>query len=297
MPDRLAIFCKSFEEDFLRLSQLLESHVKLCPEVPFVLSVPRAHEPALRALGRQNSTVTVVHDEDYAPPGMESLYGWYQQQVCKLSVYKTGLADAYFSVDSDAYFINSIGPGDFYHDGRKRIVYSRLFTKYLPSNDALQDFLLNPGAVSLPDTGAGTIDGFGDRLAVFHRWLESSGDTAPVERGRWINRLFQAPLGTSFQPGQILHASLLADMQLFFGDFGISTVDLINLVPWEYNWYGAWAAAARRDQVALSTSPIVHFASAADVAHARSRGVTASHLASRFKVIQMAARHFNDTRF
>jgi hypothetical protein len=294
---RLAVFCKSFREDFGRLGNLIDSHRLFNPSIPLIISVPHTEVELCNSMAPVGGGVQIICDEDYAPRDMAGMHGWYQQQICKLSIHRSNLADAYFSIDSDAYFVRPVETNDFFHGERPRIVFSNLFTKYSPWNSNLLKYIIDsrytPNDVIVP----GSLDGFASRLEDFRHWLSLTTSSQPIKRAAWINRLFAVPEGTALQPGQILHATLLAAMEKFFLSYGIDLVELIKLIPWEYNWYGSWASAALSNEVALSTSPILHFASDEDVAHARQHGVTQENLAARFKAVQMAARHFDGIFF
>lgn len=297
MPHEVAIFCKSFEDDFYRLRALLNSYEQHCSGIPFILSIPKSQAARLKVDVGLTSSIEVIYDEDYAKPSEVGNYGWFQQQVCKLSIHHTGLAEAYICVDSDAYFVNGLNKDDFFDGSKKRVIYSNLFTKFTPDNALLLSYLLDESFDVPPPPKQGKLDGFTERLAVFFEWLSASGDTNPIGRSAWINNLFEVPANTCLQPGQFFHAALLDEFERFFLKHGITLSDLIRLIPWEFNWYGCWATAAAEGVVSRSISPIVHFASDADVAAAKSAGITEEHLRKRFKVVQMAARHFDALTF
>jgi len=305
LTERLALFCKSFRDDFDRLGLLLHSARQHAGGYAFILSIPRGDLAALRERIGVPSHIKLIFDEDYAPAESNALPGWLQQQVCKLSLHRTGLADSYLVIDSDSYLVAPVADSDFLAGGRRKIVYSSLFTGYYEANVALSKFLTETDEAHAEALASrryckvapGTTEGIAARLAEYRAWLAAEKDPSPMDRGPWINKVFKVQAGTAFQPGQILHAALLAEMETFFAGLGISLADLIRLAPWEYNWYACWAASARPDEVEPSISPILHFASREAVDHARRQRITPAIIAKRFKIIQMAARHFDDRRF
>src|SRR4051794_22633616 len=133
---RCAVFCKSFRDDFDRLVHLVHSFQHfVAPAVSMLISVPREDMTAAQHLLADQPRVTLVCDDEYTDAAARGMGGWVHQQLCKLSVHRTGFADSYFALDSDSYFIRPFGPQDFCTaEGLPRFVASPVFTVYQPHN-------------------------------------------------------------------------------------------------------------------------------------------------------------------
>lgn len=291
---KYAIFCKSFRDDFARLARLLKSIEETNgSDIPMLISVPE-HDIALLSeqINLPNFT-KVIPDEQYTIEGEQFSYGWLQQQVCKLSVHRTGFAESYLMIDSDSYVINPVDRSIFYTETHPNVVYAPVSTKYEPWNDALADIILSRDSPCKLPARSGTLTGFASELAAIR--AEETPDMHPDERGAFIPRLFRAN-NASTQPGQIFHSHILRQLEEFLADHNMSFYDAIRLSPWEYNWYGYFAACNNEEVVGVF-SPIVHFASDIAISDAREKGITLALLRRHFTAIQMAARHFDTLEF
>jgi hypothetical protein len=234
--------------------------------------------------------VKVVCDEDYVPTDRSFVHGWMQQQVCKLMIHRLGFADSFLVVDSDAYFVAPVTEGHFSRDGKPAIVYSDIFTKVENWNGKLVGYLNGEVAQDLGLT-QGSLRLFDRQFDHLKEWFALDRARPPMDSLPRINDVFGTPQGLAFQPGQIFHSAHLEAFERFFGQRGVSIFDLIAMAPWEYNWYACWVSAALGDEVARTTSYTLHFGSDDAVSYAQSIGLTAAQIASKFSVVQMAARH------
>jgi hypothetical protein len=296
MP-RHAIFCKSFRDDFGFLQRLVQTWSEFASQYPMVISVPRIDRTLLLSRIDFPQNVTIVCDEDYTDADHWKAYGWVHQQLCKLSIFKLDLADSYLIVDSDSYFVAPLRDSHFEEDGRSKIVYSGLYTGFVEWNSKFSHFLQteNPDEIAQYTTEQklpfGSIENFDRNLQEKIRLNLESPNTNLLDKGHWINLVFDIPRGIAFQPGQIFSAKHLGEFHNFLIERGLTFSTLIELSPWEYNWYACWVSAVKQENVFRSTSPILHFPSDEAINYARSIGLTPERIASRFPIVQMAARH------
>ncbi len=292
---KYAIYCKSFRDDFLRLERLLDSIKKTNgSNLPMLISIPEQDIGIFKSSISIPDFVTIIADEEYTIEGEKFSYGWLQQQVCKLSVHRTGFANSYLMIDSDSYVINRIEESIFYTNNIPNVVYSQIHTKYEPGNDALAGMILGEIIPNGSIVKSGTLSQFASELAAIK--AEGVPNMHPDERGIYIPRLFQAQR-ISTQPGQIFHSQILHRLEEFLLMHNMSFYDAIELSPWEYNWYGYFAASDNDSEIVGVVSPIVHFASDEAISHAREKGITIKSLCQHFTAIQMAARHFDTLEF
>ncbi len=198
-----AIFCKSFRDDFDRLKLLLSSVAAQKVDLPVLISVPENDLELLKSIVGPSQQAHIVTDESYVIPGTPFQYGWLQQQVCKLSVYRTNFAKSYVMIDSDTYFIDD-ARRLVDHCNQGHIVASSVFTKFFAANDRLIGYL-RQGSSDAPISAAGRLDGFDDRLAVVLDKFDEIDKKKPDEKGHIINDLFAAPQ-LAFQPSQLFHS-------------------------------------------------------------------------------------------
>lgn len=297
MPDhQSAVYCKSFSDDFDRLKNLIDSFSINNPEeIPMLLSVPEKDLSLLAEKIALPAFITLIADEQYTDTERTFQYGWMQQQVCKLSVHKTGFAKSYLMLDSDTYVIAPVTHSLFYTDGTPNIVYSEVFTKYTPCNERLRTYIMSDEAMGGMPLGAGTRDGFSQRLLEIRQHLAQEPSMPPDRRGQFINKLFNCK-NSATQPGQIFHADILIQLDTFLEQNSMNFYDAIDISPWEYNWYGHFCTTLN-EKVYGITSPIVHFASDAAIDDAKHHGITFEMLKKKFVSVQMAARHFETTAF
>lgn len=142
MGRRTAIYCKSFRDDFSRLSNLIESRQKFAPEVPMFISVPKSDIGLLYETMEVPSGVWIAADETYVDENNYSQYGWIYQQICKLSLARTDFADSYLVMDSDTYFVAPVSESLFFKpDETLNIVAGMLNGRFTERNGALLAYL------------------------------------------------------------------------------------------------------------------------------------------------------------
>jgi len=118
----LALYCKSYSRDVLRVNRLLESIERHNRELlPVFVSMPRADRILFEnKLG--SDRCHFVEDEEIAAanPGcsqrmLEILPGGLAQQIIKSEFWRLEIATNYLCVDSDSYFIKDFGQTNFLH--------------------------------------------------------------------------------------------------------------------------------------------------------------------------------------
>jgi hypothetical protein len=290
----IAIFCKSFRDDFDRLQLLIRSVEEQDIDTPLLISVPESDLSSLEAMTGKGRGIHLVADESYVIPGEPFEYGWLQQQICKLSVHLTGFAKSYVMIDSDTYFISGI-ERTIAQCQKEQIVASAIFTKFYAENETLIGYVKGDEPAPLLRL-TGDLDGFDRRLSALDAVMDELLTRSPDQRGCLINELFGVPKA-AFQPSQLFHARMLQGFSDFLAERGMDFYSCIKLSPWEYNWYACFAVAKWQTEIMGACSPVLHFASEADVLAAKDLGLTESDFKKHFVAIQMAARHFDGRRF
>lgn len=108
---KLILFCKSYSVDISRVEVLYESIQQFNQDnIPFYLSIPKSDEALFRSrLGEGN--YSLVFDEDLTDAVKEQSH--FTQQLFKMEFYKTNIAEYFFLIDSDMYFIKDFYASDF----------------------------------------------------------------------------------------------------------------------------------------------------------------------------------------
>ncbi|MGO9991010.1 MAG: DUF6492 family protein [Steroidobacteraceae bacterium] len=295
MRDSVGLFCKSFSGDFKPLAYMLETFGRHNPaELLLTLSLPSGDIKPFEAIfGQQIKNVKIVADESYSEADLTRCSGWFGQQVCKLQSWRTMACEHYLVLDSDCYFLRDIHRGDVLPRAGKPYVAcgSTLRTVLNEQNLDLLKYLygeLDPRVYAVPQEPKKSVD----RLDEFRDYLELyPSKTNPLQRSDIAFKTFGRKRWIYFQPGQIFSKALLRKLLEYFGRHGLSTGQAIQICPWEYNWYGEYAASQHFEDTDFKISPFLHFQKNSDVDFARRRGITAEKIKSKFLLIQMAARH------
>lgn len=297
----VGLFCKSYRGDFVPLRQLIESFQAHNPDqLTLVLSLPHEDLALFRDLfGAYPIYVEVVSDESYAGTDLSRFSGWHAQQICKLMSWHTMDTEHYLMVDSDCYFIRDLCAADLIPAaGKKYLAYvSKLRTVLKEKNQDLLRYIrgeLELTAEWFPAPPEHLVD----RLDEFihYRTLPQDNPDA-IARSDIPMKAFGRREWIYCQPGQIFSVGLLRRLIDCFEAHALSVPDAIRICPWEYNWYGEYAATFGRADTELRVSSFVHFQEAADVEYAQRQRVAEGLLRSRFAVVQMAARHLAALRF
>jgi hypothetical protein len=115
------MYCKTYLGDFDRVSNLVNSfNIFNKDDIFLYISAPENELYLFQPLSSPN--IIVITDESYAKEcfakaghsGMS--LGYVNQQICKLTFYKTGVTRNYLCLDSDTVFIRDFYISDFMHD-------------------------------------------------------------------------------------------------------------------------------------------------------------------------------------
>lgn len=111
--NKIILLCKSYDKDLDRVKVLFESIQKHnIDKIPFYLIIPKKDEKVFRdALG--DNEYYFSFEEDY---NFDVEQSHFSQQLYKMSFYKTGIAEYYYTMDSDMYFIRDFKITDFIAD-------------------------------------------------------------------------------------------------------------------------------------------------------------------------------------
>jgi len=119
--NQLALYCKSYRKDFLRLKKLLQS-INQCnvDAILFYISTPEDQkQEMIDVLGTQEgyqwvSDESIVVSNPRVPVGTEKTRsGGLSQQTIKSEFWRLGLAENYVCLDSDCIFIKDFHVSDF----------------------------------------------------------------------------------------------------------------------------------------------------------------------------------------
>lgn len=115
---KIVLFCKSYINDLPRVVNLIQSINTFNKDnIPVYISVPSVDYPIFKKnLG--NTGVNLFKDEDIANELITQKVnafsiGYINQQIVKLSFWKTNICENYFCMDSDGYFIRDFFKSDF----------------------------------------------------------------------------------------------------------------------------------------------------------------------------------------
>jgi hypothetical protein len=294
---QVGFFCKSYASDFKHLRVMLESFAAHNPDnLPLTLSLPsRDIKPFLVLLGAPKN-VTILADEDYCGFDLATLPGWFAQQVCKLTSWRATGLDHYAVLDSDSYFIADVTRADLTPPpGKTAIVWgSAIRTVLEPSGGerllACARDGWTPALDDLPPVRPPPPLDFSQlhairSLSYEHMSLEARSDA--------IFKFFGAQKWFFYQPGQLFARKVLVEFEQCMASGGLDLVETIRIAPWEYNWYGEYAAAFHSVETEFRASPVFHVATREAAQRAADQGLNEAALARSFKWVQMASRHLD----
>ena len=118
---KFVLFCKSYIGDKQQVRVLIKSYVEHNKDkIPFYISVPRNDLSAFKEIV-SGTTIKLIADEDVTSELISeainsSGVGYINQEIVKLTFWKTEIAENYFCIDSDAYFIRDFYIHDFMYD-------------------------------------------------------------------------------------------------------------------------------------------------------------------------------------
>ena len=214
---RLALLLKSFSDDLPYAQRLLTSFAfHNADDLTLHCVVPQADIPDFSALA--TSRVLVHAEEELlgehlvtAPVG-ELRPGYANQEIVKLAFWETGLAENYFSIDSDAVLLRDFHASDFMRDDETP--YSVLVED--------NDLKTEPGYYRRHWVG---------REAAIRRIMKEVGLTDPIMRTSHGHQILSSVVLRSFRED-------------FLAPRGWSYADALNVSPYEFSWYAMWLQKA-----------------------------------------------------
>jgi hypothetical protein len=121
MKFNFIFFCKSFKGDLHRLKILVNSFNEFNIEnLKLVISIPKSDLPYFNITLNENinlitdESYTLSHLTNYDYKGTKA--GYINQEICKLTFWKTDIALNYFCLDSDSQFIRPFSISDFMYN-------------------------------------------------------------------------------------------------------------------------------------------------------------------------------------
>jgi len=119
----IALYCKSYRKDFLRLKRLLQSITQHNRDhISFYISTPQSdHDLLVQLIGSDGyqwiSDESIIQANTSAPMGVEqNKSGSLTQQIIKSEFWRLGLCENYVCLDSDCIFIKDFKKSDFLAD-------------------------------------------------------------------------------------------------------------------------------------------------------------------------------------
>lgn len=213
--ESIVLYCCTYARDVLRarrLAQSVAAHNK--ERIRFYVSVPRRDLDLFRThLGAGLAEILCEEDILAANPALDpgrlyALSGGRQQQIIKSEFWRLGLAENYLALDSDCLFIRDFGRGDFLaqdgepytvvHEGREVLQSTSRFGPHRVRGE----FLADRTRIMREMGREGVVYDFGYAPYLWSRrvWQD-------------LDRKYLAPRGKTL-------------------------VDLIELHPSEFTWYG-----------------------------------------------------------
>jgi len=114
-------YCKTYSGDFIRFAELVRTfHCFNKENIVMYVSVPEVEINQYYKF--QCDTVNIISDESFAGTYMTDEFisgirpGYINQEICKLTFYKTNLFNNYLCLDSDVIFIRDFYINDFMYD-------------------------------------------------------------------------------------------------------------------------------------------------------------------------------------
>lgn len=118
---KFVFFCKSYEGDIELVKTMVTSYLRFNKDkIPLYISVPQK-DFKLFSDQFHHAQIALLKDEEIADGLVDNTDKWFSpgyinQEIVKLSFWKTSLAENYFCIDSDSYFIRDFYYLDFMYD-------------------------------------------------------------------------------------------------------------------------------------------------------------------------------------
>lgn len=200
---------KSYKKDFSRVKALSESFQKFCmDETKLHIIVPEDEIDIFSILAIDN---IYVHPESIVPVTLVSQDisgirpGYINQELIKLSFWKTNLLENYLCLDSDGIFIRTFDKTDFMYSD------SEPFTVMVDD----KDLMVQPK--------------YRDIWVSREKSIRRIYETYELPQPRYIR---------TTHGFQVFNREVLFDMQLnFLEPRNLTYLDLLQIAPYEFSWY------------------------------------------------------------
>jgi Family of unknown function (DUF6492) len=297
----VGFYCKSYRADFAPLRQLLQSFDVHNPDgLRLTLSLPSTDIGAFEDFfGSKFDNVKLVTDESYCEHDLSQFPGWHAQQICKLMSWKVVDADHYVLLDSDCYFIRDVLATDLKPTNGARYLAYASFVRTVLTEDNTDLLKYIRGQLTIgPDRLPSRPNMLVDRLDEFLHYKGLPQDKPDaIERSSIPMKVFGRDRWLYCQPGQIFSSGLLKRLCQYFEEHGLTAGDAILICPWEYNWYGEYAATHGFADTEFRVSPFVHFQQKENLKFSRREKITVEQFRKRFCYVQMAAGHLSELQY
>jgi hypothetical protein len=288
----IGFFCKSFSDDFILLEKLIDSFEMFMGKYSIDISIPIKDKKMFFDIIGNRDCINLFFDEDYIENEAGRLDGWRQQQVAKLCSYRIATSKRYLALDSDMRFYRQLNEQDFPIDNHEVLTASTLWAvagDFLNSN--LDDYIINKGHFKL-EFPSHPSSSFDLDKSNYDAWLSKSKELSTAEQSTIINKLFGENRWFFYQPGQTLIKDALLNFHNDLKSRGLDFTKIIELAPWEFNWYGEWFVSQYADDITYQQSRVLHF----QTSDAINKYVTQygrDALIEIFPIMAFAARHYD----
>lgn len=210
---KFVLFCKSYAGDFELLKVLVESYSRFNKDkIPFYISVPKTDYQLFHKQFHDKS-VFLLTDEEITNELVVETNNWFSpgyinQEIVKLAFWKKNIAENYFCIDSDSYFIR-----DFYYD-------DFMYDEEIPYTVLVEDKELCVDPVYYKMYWATRLE---------------SLNKIKSRIGLAEQRLLTCHNNTTFSSKVLM--SLEKDFLLANN---LSYLDILKISPFEFSWYNFW---------------------------------------------------------
>ncbi len=253
-----AIFCKSYKNDLeksLFMYQSVEKNLK--EDYPFFMVVPEKDitifKNSFNDLKKENKIKKIPEflTEEYILQKCNILdkikngtnrlkSGWSVQQMVKMCIYSTGIAKDYMTVDSDVYFIKDFDKNILYQDGVLKTVGVKI------GNGGEKDAMKYLSFENNGQESSHKYQTHGYVKYVFKPQYAQNGKSIDYP---WHNFISHYALWSS---------DIMTEMTKYVYDtMHFDIADLINITPWEMQWYGTFIESKYPDKLYLMPSNFV----------------------------------------
>jgi len=249
----LAIFVKTYRPDAHLVGRLLSSTRRFNVDgIPILLAVPN-DDVAFFSTISDYDLVRVVPESAFGAPVLTEKVnnfapGYIQQQMIKLSAHRLGAAEHYLTLDSDSFFIRDFSHADFLD------VSGRCFSVLTEDKDQFAD----PSYAPFAGLRGQMVNAIADYFSI-----------PPHPRATCHNNT-------------ILSADVLASLEQWRSEKGLSLLNLMEIAPLEYSWYNFYLQRYHPERV-IPIEPLLRmFHTRTEFRSLRAQGMTVATLSRSY---------------